>query len=189
MQSQLERIAPAALSVFLLAACARQAPAPLFKDTLHSESATVESVDPATRHIRLHSADGTQEVVAGPEVRNFDQIKPGDTVTVSYYAAFTAEVKPKGVASTTQEHTSEAYAAAPGERPAAELHNTTVETVRIQSVDKQAHTVTFQRQDGSVDTVEVHAGDAQTFVAGLRPGDDVDMAYTEAFAVSVTEQP
>ena len=48
------------------------------------ETATllVTSVDPATRIIGLKRANGEPlEVVAGPEVKNLDQIKVGDNVT------------------------------------------------------------------------------------------------------------
>ena len=45
-------------------------------------SAQVAAVDPATRQITLAADDGTKTTfVAGPEIRNFDQIRVGDTVS------------------------------------------------------------------------------------------------------------
>jgi len=46
-------------------------------------TATVEKVDKATRTVTLKMPNGsTRSVVAGDEVRNFDQIKVGDEVNI-----------------------------------------------------------------------------------------------------------
>src|SRR5262245_20074297 len=56
-------------------------------------SATVESVDPATRKVTLKLANGsTRTIVAGDEVKNFAQIKAGDKLTVAYMEALTIEL-------------------------------------------------------------------------------------------------
>ena len=48
-------------------------------------SAGVVALDPATRGITLEREDGTQlAMIAGPEVRNFDQIEVGSVVEASY---------------------------------------------------------------------------------------------------------
>jgi hypothetical protein len=172
--------------VGLVAACVHTPPEPVFADSLQSASATVESADSVTRLIALRTPQGERLwITAGPEVRNFAQIRAGDIVTVNYYKAIAAQVKPKGTASTTQQDTIAAYTAKPGARPAAAIGRTIVETVRVQSVDTVANTVTFERQDGSVHTATVISPDGQTFMKGLRSGDDVDVAYTEAIAVAV----
>jgi len=57
-------------------------------------SATVEAVDPATRSVTLKGPKGDlHTIVAGDEVRNFDQIKVGDKVTVKYLESLTIELK------------------------------------------------------------------------------------------------
>ena len=56
-------------------------------------TATVTAVDKATRLITLQGQDGNSFVVqAGPEVKNFDQIKSGDLVVVQYVQALTLEL-------------------------------------------------------------------------------------------------
>jgi hypothetical protein len=48
-------------------------------------SAKVEAVDKATRAVTPSSPTArTRTITAGPEVRNFDQIKVGDTLTIKY---------------------------------------------------------------------------------------------------------
>src|SRR5690349_11033863 len=57
-------------------------------------SATVEAVDVATRTVKLKNARGDERTItAGPEVRNLDQIKVGDTVTIEYVEALAIELK------------------------------------------------------------------------------------------------
>jgi len=105
-----------------LCACAQtppEPPAPVFKDSLETASAKVETVDPVTRLIALRPPQGERLwITAGPEVRNFAQIKVGDTVTVHYYKAIAAQVKPKGSTSLAPQGAVATYAAKPGERPA-----------------------------------------------------------------------
>jgi hypothetical protein len=59
--------------------------------------AVIDSVDPATRQVLLRgSQDGMVAVTAGPEVRNFGQLKPGDEVVVTYREALAAELAKPG---------------------------------------------------------------------------------------------
>jgi hypothetical protein len=62
-------------------------------------SAIVESVDKANRDGDAQDANGeTRTITAGPEVRNFDQIKVGDTLTIKYLEALAIELKKDGKA-------------------------------------------------------------------------------------------
>jgi hypothetical protein len=181
----------AAFAALYLAACAHSPPPPpappqpLYRDVTHTATATVEVAEPVTRLIKLHTAQGSTWLRAGPEVRNFNQIKAGDTVTVVYYTAIAAQLTPKGAAPIPQQMAVAATRAAPGERPSGGMGTTVVETVTIQSVDTEANTVTFLRQDGTVDTASVHSSEGRTFIAGLHSGDQVDVALSEAVAISV----
>src|SRR6185503_4389717 len=81
-------------------------------------TATVESVDKATRTVTLKLANGTtRSIVAGDEVKNFDQIKAGDKVTVQYAEALTLELKKDGKAVVGRTESSGMTRAAAGEKP------------------------------------------------------------------------
>ena len=56
-------------------------------------------------------------VTAGPDVRNFDQIKVGDTVTVRYVEALTLTLKKDGKELRSMTETPAAVRAPAGERP------------------------------------------------------------------------
>ena len=62
-------------------------------------TAKVIAVDPAQRTVTLQSTSGkTRTIEVGDQVRNFDQIKVGDTVHAKYTQALALELK-KGASS------------------------------------------------------------------------------------------
>ena len=58
-------------------------------------------------------------------------------------------------------------------------------TVTIESVDTESKTVTFRNTDGMLRTAEIQTPEGQKFIKGLKKGDQVEIAYTEAFAIEV----
>src|SRR5262249_17566127 len=82
-------------------------------------TAKVIAVDAAQRTVTLQSASGkTRTIEVGDQVRNFDQIKVGDTVHAKYTQALALELK-KGagsMAAPTEEHAI-TPPAAPGAKP------------------------------------------------------------------------
>jgi hypothetical protein len=151
-------------------------------------TATVQSVDHDNRALVLRTSDGPDTlVVVGPEVRNFDQIEPGDTVTATYREALLAEVVPKGSASGGPRTTISKSRANPGEPPAASVSASVSTDVVIQSVDQSFDTVTFKRPDGIVRTVAVESPEATRFLRKLKPGDEVRVTYTEATAIALNK--
>ena len=149
-------------------------------------TASVESVDPASRAMVLKGQEGIRvAMVAGPEVRNLEQIKPGDKVVAVYHQALAADVKPRGTPVAAPSAADHVERAKPGEKPAGAAGVSVATTVQIESVDKSFNTVSFRRSDGIVRTVAVEHPDAQRFIRTLKPGDPVEIVYTEALAVSV----
>src|SRR4051812_5133343 len=54
---------------------------------------TVESVNPGSREVVLRDEGGRAvTVVAGPEARNLEQLRPGDRVAIAYRAALAVEM-------------------------------------------------------------------------------------------------
>ena len=80
--------------------------------------ATVTAVDPVTRTVSLKEANGDElDVAVTEEVRNFDQIKPGDELVVTYTEALAWQVKPAGQGAPGMSENVEATRAQPGEKP------------------------------------------------------------------------
>lgn len=171
---------------------ASTAPAPhsMQRESLEELSATVTSVDAKTRMIGLKADDGsTGEYEAGPEVKNFAQIKAGDKVVISYYQGLAAQVAPAGtVASKDVQSVDLATTAKAGEKPAAGIGTALKATVVIEKVDTKANLVTFTRPDGTSRTLPVQSEEGKQFIKKLKKGDKVDVVYAEAVAVEVREK-
>jgi len=166
---------------------AAASPAAMQRETLQELSATVTSVDPKTRMIALKADDGsTGSYEAGPEVKNFAQIKKGDQVVISYYRGLAAQVLPAGSAASTDVHAVDlATTAQQGEKPGAGIGTAVKATVVIDKVDVKSNMVTFTRPDGTSRTLPVQSDEGKQFIKKLKTGDKVDVVYAEAVAVEV----
>jgi hypothetical protein len=146
-------------------------------------SAEVVGLDKGTRTVSLKGPDGNVvDVVAGDEVKNFDQIKLGDAVVVHYAESLTLElrkVEAGAVAPTVRE---EVARAKPGERPAAAGARQITAIADVIAVDPKKSTITLKGPRGNVVTLAVQNPEQFKVV---EKGDQVDVTYTEALAVSV----
>jgi hypothetical protein len=159
---------------------------PYEREELEQFSAKVESIDHAGRVLVLVDPDGTRETfVLGPEVRNFERIQAGDRVVLSYYAGIAVQIRPRGTKLHDATGAVATDRARPGEKPSIGVGGAVAATVRIVSIDTSFNTVEFKRADGSTRVVAVKDPEAQKFLRQLKPGDEVEVMYTEAVAVSV----
>lgn len=145
--------------------------------------AKVESVDMSTRTVTLTGEDGkTLSVQVDPKVENLDKLKPGDIVTATYVVALAAHiVKPGDPAPAGETVVAESQ---PGEGTVVGRQVKT--RVKINAVDTAANTVTLTGPKGNTETVAVKNPELQQKLKQLKPGDEVEITYTEAMALSVT---
>jgi Cu/Ag efflux protein CusF len=163
-------------------------PAPVSTEKVQSISATVDKIDAKTRTIELRKDKEVQSIQVPPEVRNFDKIKVGDEVVVTYYEGLAAEFKKKGESKTVgvlDASTGTARMPEGSGKPGAAVGNRIKTTVTIESVDTKTHSVTFIGPSGMSRTVDVVDPKAQKFIAELKKGDEVELTYVEALAVTV----
>jgi hypothetical protein len=154
-------------------------------------TASVESLDRGARLLELRSGNDRQTILVPAEVRNFDQVNVGDEVVIQYYEGLGARLKAKGETTTPSliEVETETERAAKGSLPEGLVATTVTTTVVIDSVDRPTHTVTFTGPAGMTRTVEVKDASARQFIGTLKQGDEVELTYTEALAVSVEHKP
>jgi hypothetical protein len=165
-------------------ACKHQPPEPVVRDQLQQIEATIEAIDPATRMIVVRGPHGPASIVASSDVRNFDNMHVGDKVVVSYYEGLAAQIK-KGSGKNAPAEATSTYTAPAGARPGAGVGRAVTAGVTIESVDTSFDTVTFRRPDGLVRTVAIQSPEGRKFIRTLKPGDEVEITYTEAVAVEV----
>jgi Cu/Ag efflux protein CusF len=148
-------------------------------------TATVQEIDYKNRTLTLKAADGREEsFVIDAAVKNFDQIKKGDLVVATYAEALAYDVKKGGGGATGT--AAGAATAKPGEKPAGVVARETTIAVTITAIDEKAPSVTFKGPAGNTRTVKVKD------VAKLKTvkvGDQVELTYTEALALSVEKAP
>jgi hypothetical protein len=145
--------------------------------------ATITAIDKAARNVTLKGPKGEETVVnAGPEVKNFDQMKVGDTVTVEYVRALALELKKGGGLIVQRTEQAGAAAAKPGERPAGAVGREVKVVADVIAVDPATQTVTLK---GPQRTVELKIADAEQFKR-VAKGDQVEATFTEAVAIAVT---
>jgi hypothetical protein len=144
-------------------------------------------VDQASREVLLRGAGGALlAITAGPEVRNLQQIRPGDQVVIRYVEALAARLAPADASgSATVDVQGGIARSSPGTAPGAVAGEQIRTTVQVEAVDRSANTVTFSGPSGAVRTVAVRDPDARRFLQTLKAGDRVELAYTESLAVSV----
>jgi hypothetical protein len=150
-------------------------------------SAKVVGIDKATRTVTLKGPKGkVVDIVAGDEVKNFDQIKVGDLVVARYLEALTLELKKTKVAAGDVKVREEAARAKPGEKPAAAGARQVTVIADVIAVDPAKSTITLKGPKGKVVTLNVSNPDQFKVV---KKGDQVEATYTEALALSVEAAP
>lgn len=153
---------------------------------LSSITATVKAVDMATRTVTLVGPEGKSMVVeAGDKVRNLDQIKAGDKVTVDYYEGLLAQINAPGAPTNEVALTDEAVRAAKGERPGGGVASSVTATVTVEFVDNFRHVVQIKGPTGQTTVIQVKRPEFREMLKNLKAGDTVNLTYFEALAVSV----
>jgi hypothetical protein len=169
-----------------LTAC-QPAPQPtsaLVSDT-RSTVATIESVDAQTREVLLTVPDGSRQVmILGPEVKNFDRLRAGQRVSVTYREAMLAEAALAG-SDRGPSTAVAADAAAPGQLPAGSVSRAVRARVTVTEVDVARNTIAFVGPRGITRVVAVRDPHMQALVRTLHPGSQVDLTYIEALSIKV----
>ncbi|MCC6609754.1 MAG: hypothetical protein IT515_08805 [Burkholderiales bacterium] len=150
-------------------------------------TAQVVGIDKATRTVTLKGPKGNiVDVVAGDEVKNFDQIHLGDFVVARFVQALTLELR-KTKAGIREKREAEGVARAqPGERPAGVAAREVTVIADVTAVDPKNKTITLRGPRGNFVTLDVQNPDQFKVV---KKGDQVEATYTEALALSVEPAP
>jgi hypothetical protein len=151
------------------------------RSEMRTETGTVEAVDAATRTITLKKPDGTfVTTVAGPDIKRFEEVKPGDTVNVRYYENVIVRVKQPGESEvvSSAKGTTGSEQVLPGGTRAKQV---TI-TATITAIDPTTPSITFTGPHGWKYTSKVQDTEA---LAKVKVGDKVDIVWTEAMLVSV----
>jgi len=146
----------------------------------------VESIDKASRSIVLKNARGEQmKVIAGDEIKNFDQIKAGDQVVTTYTQELMMTLKKGGGALRERIGSSQQGSASAGQKPAAYEAKEVAFIADVQQVDLKKQTVTLR---GAKKTVTLKIRDPEQLKL-ISKGDQVEGIFSEAVAIAVVPAP
>jgi hypothetical protein len=143
--------------------------------------AKVESVDVQARRLTVKGPEGRTATISVPKrVRNFDQIKPGDEVSVTYVEAWSIRAKKPGEPSATE--TGMIATAKPGQKPAGVIVDERTVTATVESVDVGKRMLTLKGPEGKTFTVPVRRAKN---LDKVKAGDAVELKLVEGLAVQV----
>lgn len=144
----------------------------------------VTKIDAATRTVTLKNKDGETSIVAGPEVKNFAEIKVGDHFDVVYELAVAIElVKVKNPGVTSEQVTTSTATAPQGDKPGMITTNTVTATANVEAIDAAKNIVSLKGPQGNIFKVKVQNPDLMKDIA---VNDQVKVVYTEAIAAVVS---
>lgn len=158
---------------------------PVVNSRLQTVDATIAAIDPASRSVTLNGPNGLVTVQVGKQAKNFDTLKVGDKVTVSYYQGLAARMKPGDAAKAAAPVGSEFVSPAGPGKVGGTAGVSVTTNVTIQAIDLPSNTVSFKRSDGSVHVIAVNTAKMKKFIRTLKPGDVVEVTYTESIAIDV----
>ena len=145
-------------------------------------TATISAIDAAKREITLKGPDGKETtMVAGPEVKNYSQLKVGDKVDIQYVEALVLELKKGGGLPVARTEKESMTTAKPGETPGAKGSRKVTVVGDVIALDAATQTVTLK---GPQRTADLKVRDKKQFDL-ISKGDQIEATYTEALAVAV----
>jgi len=146
-----------------------------------SKSATITAINHTTRVVTLKDAQGNvEDVMCGPDIKRFSELKVGDVVTFSYHAAVAYQIVKPGAKMAGPDGAS--MVRGQGVKPSGAVTNQMTKTVTITAIDPAAPSVTVKTPEGHVMTAQV---EDRKNLEGLKVGDKVDVTFTEALMVTV----
>jgi len=173
----------AVLAVLVVLPLAARAQKPVTQTDTVELTATIEAIDKTTRLVTLKDKDGVTETVkCGPEVKRFDELKVGDTVTFRYYESIAYAIRKPGQPSALPAETGPSVVRSQGARPGGTVSQQETATVTIKAIDLKVPSVTVLTEDGR--TVALKVQDKNN-LKDVKLGDKVEITYTQAVMISV----
>lgn len=172
-------------SSLLLSACASNRPiGTRTKQIERTEVVTVESIDVPNRLVTVKTASNDYVTVyVDKSHTDFPMAAVGDKVRVRYVQSLAVKLANSGTPAGGLKYKEETKEPAKG-RPSGEAQAELNATVRIESVNADGSIVLFTGPRGRR-AIDVQDPAMRDFARKLKPGDNVDVTYKEAVALSL----
>lgn len=146
----------------------------------------ITALNTQTRAVTVTGTDGgALEFVAGPEVRNFNQLKVGDKVTLDYKAAIALALEPAGSAPVGVTKSQAKTVPVRGQKPGGARSNTVEIVTEVTAVNPDRNTIALRGASGNTQLIAVERPDLRAKLPSVKRGDLVKISYTEAVALAI----
>jgi hypothetical protein len=143
-------------------------------------TATVEAIERASRSLTLKGPEGRLLTITVPsDVKRFDALKVGDTITAKYYENIVLRVKAPGEKAVNSE--SGAVTPTGGTRPGASASVQRTITATITAIDPNIPSITLSGPNNWTHSSRVADKAA---LKQVKVGDRLDITWTEAVLIS-----
>lgn len=170
------------LAAFIGAATVSYAQEPVTKTNILKMAATITAIDSTSRTLTLRDDKGNEDTFSvGPAVQRFNELKVGQKVNITYYESVVFQlVKPgeKGAGTSSEAALNRGTGALPGGTAATQQKM----TVTVKSIDPTVPSLTVATEDGRIVTRKI---ENKKNLENLKPGDRIDITYTQALVTSV----
>ncbi len=146
----------------------------------------ITAIDTRTRAVTVTGADGgSLDFIAGADVRNFNQLKVGDKVTLDYQAAVALDLQPAGSAPVGVTRSQAGTVSIRGATPGGARSNTIEIVTEVAAVDPVANTIALRGPRGNTQIIAVEREDLRAKLPSVKRGDLLKISYTEAVALGI----
>jgi len=150
----------------------------------NSITATVVAIDKKARTVRLKGPEGgLVDLKVSESAKNFDQVKKGDAVTLTYFGSLLLK-RQKASGAPSSSETSVMQSVPKGMKPNVVQTDTLEGAVTIESINAKERTVTVRNQKGELKTHAI--GENVKDFNKLKVGDQIYYSYTQVVALEVT---
>ncbi len=152
-----------------------------------SETATIKAVidaiDHEARTVTLKDKDGNDvTILAGPEMKRFDELQVGDKVSFRYTQSVVVRVRKPGEPVVASSSGEPSIVRSAGARPGGTITQQETMNVIVKAIDPKVPAVTVQAEDGRTMSFKV---EDKGLIKNVKSEDRVEITYTEALLISV----
>ena len=165
-------------------------PATVFAQTVtkqdqRTETATITAIDKGSRSVTLQAGNGERKsFIVGPAVKRFNELKVGDLIRATYYESLVLELRKPGAPAAPS--TSASVAERLKDRPGGVVAVQETTAVTVKAVDTSVPSLTVVNAAGLTETWKIAE---PKNLAGVAPGDRIEMTYTKGVVVAAEPAP
>jgi hypothetical protein len=164
----------------------KRSPGKVTKERERRLVGTIQSIEKDTREVSLLGSTGQAETFVVPSTfKGFDKLKVGDQVNVTYMESVALSMGKPGEKAGIQTRQGSTQTPGAEGRTGGTMHEVQA-TAEILSVNPEKHQITVKGPEGNRRTLSVEDPQMREKLATVKPGDTIELVYTEAIAGSIT---